>query len=848
MTELLHSVEAPSDAELIARVRGGDLAAYGDLFERHVEAARRLARQLVRGPDADDLVSEAFTKVMTVLQGGGGPDVAFRAYLLTAIRRLHIDKVRNQSRLTTTDDMSQFDPGVPFHDTAVAGFESGAAAKAFASLPERWQLVLWHLEVEGQKPADIAPLLGMSANSVSALAYRAREGLRQAFLTAHLTDTADAECQWVNEHLGGYVRGGLSKRDSGKVKTHLDDCRKCTAMYLELTEVNSNLAAIIAPLLLGGAATGYLATTGSAGVAAGGVIVLFDRAKDAVLGNLTAVAAGAVAVGIAAATVVGVTVATRSDEGASPASAAAGRADGGGLGQGPGADGGTGIGADGSANGDVGDGAGPGADHGTGADDGSNGTGSGDAGTGTGDGTASETGNDSGSGTGDSDSNGSGSGDDNSSGGGNDKPTANITLKSATIADNAVVVSVNGLPATTVPVQINLTSRSGKVTFEAQKGTCSVKAAKPRKASCATSRGASGASVLLVAPRRFAVTLPLAYPDSLESDRLVVRVSLPGYRDPHSGNNRARLKFTPTRKPGTEPTATPTATPTSTPTTTPTATPTGPTTPTETPTETSTGTPTETPTDPTGTPTEPTGTPTEPTSTPTEPTSTPTEPTSTPTRTPTEPTSTPTRTPTATPTEPTRTPTATPTETPTEPTGTPTDTPTGTPTGTPTTTPTEPTGTPTATPTEPTGTPTPTEPTPTDPTPTNPAPVDPALTISDKDLDGGIGRFRIDVTGLPDSGTTLVFDLASSNKLVGIQSVPSGCSGVLWSPMRFTCKTTGPTFTGVVDMNLLPMPIWETTDVTVTMSAPDVDDPDPSNNTAKVRVGYAGIITSLLLG
>src|SRR3954468_9010831 len=236
MTDLLSDVDTPSDAELISRVRGGDVAAYGDLFARHKDAAQRLARQLVRGPDSDDLVSEAFAKVLSVLQGGGGPDVAFRAYLLTAVRRLHVDRIRAGQRLQTTDDLTPFDPGVPFTDTAVAGFESGAAAKAFASLPERWQVVLWHLEVEGQKPADIAPLLGMTANSVSALAYRAREGLRQAFLTAHLADTGDAECRWTVEHLGGYVRKGLAKRDNTKVQAHLDSCRSCTAMYLELTE------------------------------------------------------------------------------------------------------------------------------------------------------------------------------------------------------------------------------------------------------------------------------------------------------------------------------------------------------------------------------------------------------------------------------------------------------------------------------------------------------------------------------------------------------------------------------------------------------------------------------------
>ena len=124
-------------------------------------------------------MSNAFAKVLAVLQRGGGPDVAFRAYLLTAVRRLHVDQIRAGGKLQTTDDIAAFDPGEPFRDTAVEGFENAAAAKAFASLPERWQLVLWHTEVEGNKPADIAPLMGMSANSVAALAYRAREGAGQ---------------------------------------------------------------------------------------------------------------------------------------------------------------------------------------------------------------------------------------------------------------------------------------------------------------------------------------------------------------------------------------------------------------------------------------------------------------------------------------------------------------------------------------------------------------------------------------------------------------------------------------------------------------------------------------------
>ena len=104
---------APSDAELIALVRGGDAHAYGTLFERHRESANRLARQLVSSADADDLVSEAFIKVLWVLKDGGGPDIAFRPYLLTAVRRLHVDRIRSNSKVTPSDEMDRFDPGVP---------------------------------------------------------------------------------------------------------------------------------------------------------------------------------------------------------------------------------------------------------------------------------------------------------------------------------------------------------------------------------------------------------------------------------------------------------------------------------------------------------------------------------------------------------------------------------------------------------------------------------------------------------------------------------------------------------------------------------------------------------------
>ncbi|HJQ46152.1 MAG TPA: sigma-70 family RNA polymerase sigma factor, partial [Amycolatopsis sp.] len=266
--------DGKSDAELIASVRSGTLAAYGTLYERHVGAAYNLARQLARSTaEADDLVSEAFAKVLDTLRGGKGPDAAFRAYLLTALRHTAYDKTRRDKRLDLNEDMSTLSGAseeltVPFSDTAVAGLERTMAAKAYARLPERWQAVLWHTEIEGQTPAEVAPLLGLTPNGVSALAYRAREGLRQAYLQVHLAETSAERCRATADKLGAWTRDGLAKRERAQVEAHLDECDRCRVLAAELADVNGALRAVVAPIVLGGAVFAYLAASGAKASAA----------------------------------------------------------------------------------------------------------------------------------------------------------------------------------------------------------------------------------------------------------------------------------------------------------------------------------------------------------------------------------------------------------------------------------------------------------------------------------------------------------------------------------------------------------------------------------------------------
>ncbi|MFB9570569.1 sigma-70 family RNA polymerase sigma factor, partial [Saccharopolyspora hordei] len=277
MSAIPAEVQGPSDGELLEEVRNGSSAAYAELYERHVGAAYTMARQVARSAaEADDLVSEAFAKVLDALRDGRGPTTAFRAYLLTALRHVAYDRTRRERKVQLADDVAEAsgaDVSVPFTDTAVAGLERTLAAQAFARLPERWQTVLWHVEVEGQTPAQVAPLLGLTPNGVSALAYRAREGLRQAYLQVHLgqLDTEDQQCRATVDRLGAWTRNGLSKRETAQVEAHLDGCDRCRALAAELADVNGALRSIIAPLVLGTAATGYLAASSSGGAAAGAV-------------------------------------------------------------------------------------------------------------------------------------------------------------------------------------------------------------------------------------------------------------------------------------------------------------------------------------------------------------------------------------------------------------------------------------------------------------------------------------------------------------------------------------------------------------------------------------------------
>ncbi len=255
MTEL-GTMPPPAASEsdeqaLLQRLRNGEDAAFGELFELHAAAVRRLAQSLASDrSEAEDITAETFFRVLQALRRGSGPRDYVRAYLLTVARRVSWEWHGARRDVPVSDDELNFRAGVG-SDSHQRTAEHTLITTAFTSLPERWRTVLWQTEVEGEQPAMVATHFGLSANATAALARRARQGLRAAYLQAHLSvNRGPDSCRAVVEKLGGFTAGSVTGAEAERIKAHLLGCPSCRATQDELRDVCSSLRAHAGVLVL----------------------------------------------------------------------------------------------------------------------------------------------------------------------------------------------------------------------------------------------------------------------------------------------------------------------------------------------------------------------------------------------------------------------------------------------------------------------------------------------------------------------------------------------------------------------------------------------------------------------
>ncbi|HEX2064620.1 MAG TPA: sigma-70 family RNA polymerase sigma factor [Acidimicrobiales bacterium] len=251
---VIEDSEARIDARLVEAAASGEVDAFEELYRRHVHAAWRVAQAVTgNADDATDAVGDAFIRVFQSVRVGRLDDNAhFRPYLMASARNAAVDVLRRAGRVSPTDSADQLDSASPAAAPAevfLDSIDSSLVAAAFRSLPERWRSVLWLTEVEGITPTEAAPLLGVSPNGVAQLAVRARAGLRERFLQAHLRQAGvEEDCRHTVDRLGAYVAGGLAPREIAKVDQHLAGCQACRRRTKELEDLGSSLRRVVIPL------------------------------------------------------------------------------------------------------------------------------------------------------------------------------------------------------------------------------------------------------------------------------------------------------------------------------------------------------------------------------------------------------------------------------------------------------------------------------------------------------------------------------------------------------------------------------------------------------------------------
>jgi RNA polymerase sigma-70 factor (ECF subfamily) len=188
-----------SDAELLARVRAGDEAAFVTLVEGYHGSLLRVARGYVPNEAvAEEVVQETWMGVVRGIEGFEGRS-SFKTWLFRILvnrARTSGQSERRQVPVDTADAESSVagsrfdargawtDPPTPFTDLVDRRLDDAgtvaAIRSAIAALPEPQQAVVTLRDVEGLSTYEVSSLLALTEGNVRVILHRARAKVRAA--------------------------------------------------------------------------------------------------------------------------------------------------------------------------------------------------------------------------------------------------------------------------------------------------------------------------------------------------------------------------------------------------------------------------------------------------------------------------------------------------------------------------------------------------------------------------------------------------------------------------------------------------------------------------------------------
>jgi RNA polymerase sigma factor (sigma-70 family) len=173
------------DARLADRIRGGDTAALGELYDRYAGMAIAAALRIVGGrEEAEDVVHDAFVAVWRKIDRFDAERGALRGWLMTVVRNRAIDRVRARRSsidLDDADERSLLRTGPnPTLDAALSQASAGDLRAAMAALPDEQRRALELAYFEGYTYREVAAMTGVPPGTANGRLRLALGKLREA--------------------------------------------------------------------------------------------------------------------------------------------------------------------------------------------------------------------------------------------------------------------------------------------------------------------------------------------------------------------------------------------------------------------------------------------------------------------------------------------------------------------------------------------------------------------------------------------------------------------------------------------------------------------------------------------
>jgi RNA polymerase sigma-70 factor (ECF subfamily) len=180
-----------ADAELLARLRAGDEAAYEALVRTETRRLLAVARRLLRNEeDAQDAVQQAFLSAFRALPGFTGQS-RLSTWLHRIVTNAALMKLRTRSRrreesietmlpdfLEDGHHAERFsDWSLPADARLIERETRQRVRAAIDRLPESYRTVLLVRDIEGLSTNEAAEALGVTTNTVKIRLHRARQAL-----------------------------------------------------------------------------------------------------------------------------------------------------------------------------------------------------------------------------------------------------------------------------------------------------------------------------------------------------------------------------------------------------------------------------------------------------------------------------------------------------------------------------------------------------------------------------------------------------------------------------------------------------------------------------------------------